>query len=118
MAEANNLKAMYEQKVKEINFERDSILDEARKKAAERSKQMIAEVKAETDAMKSRAAQEIELERERAKDEIKDAIIDISSDIAVKFISNTMDRATQEKLFAEALAEIDSTVFRSSEKAV
>jgi len=117
-ADANEMKALYESKVKEINKERDEILETARKQAAERSKQLLAEAKAEADSLKARAAHEIDVEKKRAMDSVKEAIIDISSAMATRVVKHTITRETQEQLFNEAMAEVDSAVFRAVGEAV
>ena len=113
-AKANELKALYEGKIKEIDKERDNILEEARKLAIERSKLLLAEAKKDADEMKAHAKLVVETERERIKDEIKEAIIDISAAMANKFITLNIDQNTQERLFAESMAEMEHSVFRSA----
>jgi len=116
--EAGEMKALYESKVKEINKERDEILETARKLAAERSKQLLAEAKADADGVRNRAAQEIALEKVRIQDAIRESIIDISSEMATRVIKHTITRETQEQLFNEALAEVGNAAFRVAGEAV
>jgi len=111
MANAKELKVKYETRIKEINLERDDILETARKIAAEKGKQIIDEAKNEADTIKARAVQNIEMEQERAKDEMKQAIIEVSSAMAEKYIMRAIDKDVHERLFAEAMAELGNVAF-------
>ena len=105
-AKANEQKLLYEQKLSEVGRERDEILEEARRKAAEISRQIVAEAKQEADAVKARAAANVEMEWERVQDEMKTAIIQIAAVMAEKIVTLSMDDDTQERLFTEAMAEL------------
>ena len=111
MAKAGELKAKYEKKIKDISLERDEILDTARKLAAEKSKQLLAEAKNDADAIKARATQNIEMEQERVKEEMKQTIIEVSSAMAEKYITNAINKETHDKLFAEAMSELNEMTF-------
>ncbi|MCL1819839.1 MAG: F0F1 ATP synthase subunit B [Oscillospiraceae bacterium] len=106
-ASAAALKLQYEEKLKAIDLQREEILEEARKQAVARSKQILAEAKSESDAVRNRAAKEIELEMERAKDEIRQAILEVSVIIAEKYIARAIDAELHEKLFASTMAELE-----------
>ena len=106
-ADAIKLKAEYEQKMKDITSEKNEILEAARKLASEKSKEQMAEAKSEADALRTRAQKEIELEQERAKSEMKQAVIDISSVMVTKFLTRTIDAEAQEQLFNETMAELE-----------
>lgn len=112
-AEALKLKSQYEQMMKDIEQEKYDILDAARKQAAERSREQMAEAKSEADAVKSRALKEIELEQERAKSEMKQAVIDISSSMASKFLVRNMDEAAHEQLYNETMAELEEIAWHN-----
>ena len=109
---AAELKLKYEQKVREIEQERADIIEAARKEAKERQAQIVEEAKTEAMSLKERAAKDISDEKVRFKDAVHAAIIDISTDMAAKIIEVTVDKNAHNKLFAEALAELETTVFR------
>ncbi|MCL2285832.1 MAG: F0F1 ATP synthase subunit B [Firmicutes bacterium] len=111
-ATAEELKALYDQKLRDIEAERNAILDEARKEASARVSQILGEAKIEAQEAKDRANRDIIAEQERVKTQIQQAIIDISTDMASKLISVTIDRAAQDKLFAEAMNELEATAFK------
>ena len=117
-ASAEELKAMYEQKVKDIELERGTVLEETRKQANTRRDQIVDEAKAEAQELKDRAARDIAAERDRVKAEVHQAIIDISADMAAKLVAVNIDKNAHDKLFAEAMADLEATAFRPLEQVV
>ena len=115
-ASAAELKAKYEQKVKDIELERGTVLEETRKQANSRRDQILDEAKAEAQELKDRAARDIAAERERVKTEVHQAIIDISADMAAKLVAVTIDKNAHDKLFAEAMADLEATAFKPIEQ--
>lgn len=111
-AKAEELKARYEQRFKEIERERDEILESAHKLAAVRGEQMLAKAQKEAEAMLSRAAGETRVERERASEEIRLHIIDVASLMAEKIVARTMDEETLDRLFTETMAELEGAVWQ------
>lgn len=104
--EANKMKAMYEEKLKAIDKEKEMILGEARNRAVLREQEIIAEAKAEAETLKNRAMVDIQREQEKAKDEIKKQIIEVSSIMAGKFIAEAIDQKKQEKLVDEVISDL------------
>jgi F-type H+-transporting ATPase subunit b len=113
MTKATELKALYEQKLQDIKAERDDILDAARKQAADTSRQILAEAKDEADSVRAKAQTNAAMEWERAQTEMKSAIIEVSAAMTAKFITQTMDDKTRDKLFAETVEELGSLSWRS-----
>ena len=111
-ASASELKARYDRQLKDIDLERAAILEEVRKQAAEQRDLILNMAKDEARELKDRAGMEIAAERERVRDEIHSAVIDISSDMAEKLLAAAIDRKAHERLFNEGLAELDRAVFR------
>jgi len=108
-ATAAELKASYEQKVREIEKERAEILDEARKLANESRERLLDAAKAEALEVKERASRDIATELEQIKGAVHQSIIDISTDMAAKLIAATVDKAAHDRLFSEALTELEAT---------
>ncbi|MCL2456036.1 MAG: F0F1 ATP synthase subunit B [Defluviitaleaceae bacterium] len=108
-ATAEELKVLYETKVREIEKERSEILDTARKLANEKRDQIMDAAKAEAQDVKDRANRDVANELEQIKSTVHQAIIDISTDMAAKIISATIDKNAHEKLFSEALSELEAT---------
>jgi len=112
-ASSAELKTLYEQKIKDIETERNIILEEARKEATARLNQILGEAKTEAQITRDRAKRDIAAEQERVKAEIHQAIIDISTDMAAKLVSTTIDKNAHDRLFAEAMDELEATAFRA-----
>jgi F-type H+-transporting ATPase subunit b len=111
-AAAKTLKEQYEQRLKDIEMERTAILDDARKQAMERRNRDIAEAKKEIESLKARAEIEIEAEKNRVKDQMEQSIVEISSEMAGKLLTVTIDPSIHNRLFEEAMAELEATVFK------
>jgi len=112
MASAAELKLDYEQKVEQAAREREIILDEARKLGAETSQRLIAEAKKEADAIKARATASVELEWNRARSDMKSAIIEVSSLMAEKFVTLAINKETHDRLFDETMADLEGMTWR------
>lgn len=113
LVQANKFKAEYEQKLKSIEAERSQILDEARNRAKENEKQIISEAKKEAETLKNRAMIDIQREQEKAKDEIRKQIIEVSSLMTSRFIASSMDEATQNKLVDEVISDLGEVKWQS-----
>ena len=105
--EADGLKALYEQKLLDLEHERYEILDSAKAQAETMSEKMIDETKDEIAAMRSLAKADITKEHERIEEEMKQYIIDVASLMAGKFVAHSIDEYTQNKLFEESLSELE-----------
>ena len=110
-AAAGELRARYDHQLKDIDLERTAILEEARKQANEQRAQILGMARDEAKELKDRAGVEIAAERERVRDEIHTAVIDISSEMAEKLLGVAIDTKAHERLFADGLRELDSAVF-------
>jgi len=113
VAEANRLKAQYEQKLADIELERIEILDAAREIAVEKNKQMMEEGRKEVATLKERASADVQRERERLREEISLHILEVSLEIASKFVQHTIDKETQDRMFEETIAELEETTWLS-----
>lgn len=107
MEEADKLKLEYEMKLKNTEKEKTEILEEALKLAKISKQDIIAEAKEEAEAIRQRAMLDIQREEERAKDEIRKQIIEVSTLIASKLIEKTIDDETQNKIIDEAISGLE-----------
>lgn len=107
LAEAERIKDEYEKKLQEIDLERVKILESARETAAERSRHMIEDARREATEIRRRAHESALAEKERLKEEAKTYIIDVASALAEKIVQHAMDRETQDRLFEEAMAQLE-----------
>lgn len=108
--QAEELRAQYETKLKDIDKEAEVILSEARKKALANENRIVAEAKEEAARIMERACTEAELEKQKAADEVKKEMVAIASIMAGKVVSASIDTTVQNSLVDETLKEIgDST---------
>ena len=105
-AEAANLKAEYDARIKKADDEAGEILSAARKKAVKNEENIIADANAEAARIISRANQEAELEKSKVKDEVKQEIISVATVMAGKFVAGSMDDSKQAMLIDETLKEM------------
>ncbi len=107
LTEAEALKAEYENKLKNIEAEKNSILEKARTQAGKNSQQIIAEARKEAENIHNRAMTDIKREEEKAKDEIKKQIIEVSSIVSGKFIATKMTEEEQNKLVDDTISDLE-----------
>lgn len=106
LSQADSLKFEYEVKLKEIEKEKTSILDEARSRAKQNEAKIIEEAKKEAEAIKNRAMLDIEREQEKAKEDVRVQIIEVASLLANKFISKSIDEKEQKELIDSVIADL------------
>ena len=106
MAQAQALKKEYEEKLKNIESERTAILQEARTTALKNSQIIISDAKTEATAIKDRANLEIE-RAEKAKDDIKKQIVQVSTLMSEKFVAAKMTEDEQNKLVDETISDLE-----------
>ncbi|MBQ7065516.1 MAG: F0F1 ATP synthase subunit B [Lachnospiraceae bacterium] len=110
---ANELKAQYEDKLKNIEKEAEEILSEARKKALANENKIIADAKAEAARIIERANTEAQLEKQKAADEVKREMVSLASLMAGKVVSAAIDTTVSESLIDETLKEIGESTWLS-----
>ena len=99
-------KEEYDQKLKEVDKETEAILSEARKRAKQNEVKIVAEAKEEAARIIARANAEIELEKKRALDDMKQEMITIASIMAQKVVAASIDTNVQASLIDETLKEM------------
>ena len=104
--EAIVYKEEYDRKLKEVDKEAQEILSAARKKAKQNEAKIVAEAKEEAARIIARANAEVELEKKRALDDMKQEMITIASMMAEKVVSASIDTKVQESLIDETLKEM------------
>ena len=113
MASASALKEEYEAKLKNVNKEAEDILEAARKKAKTRENEIIDEARAEASRIVERANREIELEKKKAMDDLKQDVVNIASLMAQKAVGNSIDIVIQNALIDETLKEMGESTWQS-----
>lgn len=105
-ADAVELKETYAEKLAKIEEEADQILKDTRAKALAREEQIIAAARKEAESMKQKALQDIKLEQERAKDEMKQQMIEISTMMAGRFVASSIDETKQHEIIDDIIKEM------------
>lgn len=111
--DAEAFKAEYDAKLKDAEKETEAILSEGRKKALKREDEIVNEAKAEASRIMERANREIELEKNKMKDEVKQEMVAVATVMAEKFVASSLSEQQQEKLIDEALDEMGDDTWRS-----
>ena len=104
--EAIAFKEEYDQKLKQVDKEAEAILSAARKRAMQNEAKIVAEAKEEAARIIARANAEIELEKKRALDDMKQEMITIAAMMAEKVVAASIDTNVQESLIDETLKEM------------
>ena len=104
--EAESLKSEYEASMKEARDKANDILATAQKSAAQQSEEIIKEANAQAVSIKSKAERDIEQERRKAVNEIKDEIGDMAMEIAGKVIGREINSSDHEKLIDDFINKV------------
>ena len=104
--EALAFKKEYDARLRNVEAEADGILADARKRANGREEAILNEAREESARIMERTKTEVELERSRAKDEIKQEIIAVAGEMAGRFIQEKMDPAKQALIVDDVIREM------------
>ena len=111
--DAIQVKAEYDEKIKNVQKETDEILSEARKKALKKESVMLEEAREEAAQIVARANREVELEKSKVKDEMKQEIINVATAMAGKIVASSLDESKQSQLLADTLEEMGDETWLS-----
>ncbi|SJZ67285.1 F0F1 ATP synthase subunit B [Garciella nitratireducens] len=104
--EANELKAIYQQKIDAAQEESHQIVKEAVRKGENRREEILQQAQEESKRMIKNAQLEISREKEKAMEELKDDIIEISLAAASMIIQKKLDQESHEKLIEQYIEEM------------
>lgn len=111
--DAIQFKAEYDEKIKNVQKETDEILSEARKRALKKESVMLEEAREEAAQIVARANREVELEKSKVKDEMKQEIINVATAMAGKIVASSLDESKQSQLLADTLEEMGDETWLS-----
>ncbi|MCL2855653.1 MAG: F0F1 ATP synthase subunit B [Defluviitaleaceae bacterium] len=112
MKEAEEQRAHYQNKLSAIAGEKEEILAAARKLAGEKEAEIIQAANGEASSIMERARLEIQREQEKAKDEMRTQIIQISALMAEQLLGEGMDEANKDKILDRAISELGDAVWK------
>ena len=95
---ADEMKDQYEQRLKEASVEAAGIVKEATDRANRKGDEIVQQAQEEAAALKRKADKDIEMERARAMNELKDQISDAAVQIAGKIVEKEVRAEDHEKL--------------------
>lgn len=105
-ANAKKLESEYEEKLSSAKEKSAEIVSNATKKAQMRSDEIISDAKNEAKGILEKAHGEIEREKKRAVNQIKDEIADMAFSVASKVVEKEIDSADNEKLIEEFINNV------------
>ncbi len=111
--DAESFKAEYDAKLKAADKEAEAILSEGRRKALKREDEIVNEAKAEATRIMERASREIELEKNKMKDEVKQEMVAVATVMAGKLVASSLDEEKQAQLIDEALNEMGDDTWQN-----
>lgn len=107
------LKEEYEGKLRDVQKEAEGILSDTRKKALLQEKEIVDEAKEEAHRIRVRADKDIELEKNKVKDEVKQEMISIATAMAGKIVQTTISPVQQDALIEDTLKEMGDSTWQS-----
>ncbi|MBP0964488.1 MAG: F0F1 ATP synthase subunit B [Oscillospiraceae bacterium] len=106
LTEAARLESEYTEKLANAKEESAEIVKNATKRAQTRSDEIIAEAKKEASSLMVKANADIEKEKKRAVNQIKDEISDIALAVAEKVVEKEIDPKDHERLIESFISEL------------
>lgn len=104
--EAEKLQQQYEAHLDSAKAERDEILKNANLRAREQEQKILAEASQKAGAMKEKARKEIELDKKRALNEVKNEISGIAMEIASVVVEKEIQDRDHDALVEEFIEKL------------
>lgn len=105
-SEAETMREEYSRHLASAREERDEIVREAVQRAGKREQEIISEAQSEADAIREKAHSDIEQEKKKALNEVKNEISGIAMGIAEKVCEKEIDSAQHSKLVNDFIRNI------------
>lgn len=107
------LKAEYEAKLKNAEAEAEEILNAARKRALKNERAILDGAKEEAAGIIANANVQIELEKKKAMDDLKQEVVAIATMMAGKVVAASIDEKLSNQLIEDTLKEMGDDTWRS-----
>lgn len=111
--DALKLKAEYDAKIQNAEADAEEILSEARKRALKNERVIVDEAKEEAARIIASANAQIELEKKKAMDDLKQEVVAIAAMMAGKMVAVSMDEKTMNQLLEDTLKEMGDDTWQS-----
>ena len=99
-------KEQYTEALSKVEEESAEMMAAARKKAKARETDIVEAANEQAHRILTRAEKEISLEKDKARDDMKQEMVQIASAMAGKFVSQSMTEEMQAQLIDETLEEM------------
>lgn len=96
-----------------MDAETAELLADARRKALDKEKEIVEKASEEAHQIKVRAEKEVELEKNKVRDEMKQEMVQVASAMAGKFVEASMNKDKQAQLIDETLKEMGDETWQS-----
>ena len=107
--DANAMKADYENKISRAQEESEEILKNAVRRAQLREEEILREANDKAARVMKRAEEQVEMEKKRAINEVKNEVSDMAIGIASAVIERDIDRKEHEALIDEFIRTMDES---------
>lgn len=104
--EAMDLKNQYDEKMKHAGQDAHVIIETARNSANEQKKQILTQAEKEATRIKEKAQEDIDRDRLKVQDDMKNAIGDVAIEAAKKLVDKDMDETTQRKFVDDFINQV------------
>ncbi len=111
--DALSMKAEYEARLKSVEAEAEEILSQARKRALKNERVILDEAKEEAARIIANANVQIDLEKKKAMDDLKQEVISIATMMAGKVVAASMDEKLSNQLIEDTLKEMGDDTWQS-----
>jgi len=106
--ESEELKAEYEQKLKNAHSEAQKIVDNAETRANKKAKDIINQAEERAENLKAKKLEEIEQAKKEAAAELRDSIADYTVLAANKLIQEQLDENKHQQMIMDFIDQLDS----------
>ena len=112
-SDAQDMKNQYDEKLARVDAEAAELLADARRKALDKEKEIVEKASTEASQIKARAEREVELEKNKVRDEMKQEMVQVAAAMAGKFVEASMDEDKQAQLIDETLKEMGDETWQN-----
>jgi F-type H+-transporting ATPase subunit b len=106
--EAEELKAKYEQKLKDARSDAQEIVDNAESRANKKAKDIINQAEARAEKLKAKKLEEIEQAKKEAAAVLRDEIADYTILAANKLIQEQLDQEKHQQMIMDFIDDLDA----------
>lgn len=111
--EANELHTEYMSKLDNIKEERNQIIKEATRRAEERGNEIVKAAELDAKKILERASQDIEREKQKAINELKDQLSTLAIITASKVIEKELDQQAHQQLIQQFIDEVGEVTWQN-----